>query len=108
MSTRPASLRALNLENIHAEGDAALRAADIDVISRPDALGEAELIEALRGVQILGLRSNTTVTAAVLDAAPDLLAIGAYCIGTNQIDVTAAARRGIAVFNAPFLSLIHI
>ncbi|MBK6873075.1 MAG: phosphoglycerate dehydrogenase [Kineosporiaceae bacterium] len=102
MSTRPASLRALNLENIHAEGDAALRAADIDVISRPDALGEAELIEALRGVQILGLRSNTTVTAAVLDAAPDLLAIGAYCIGTNQIDVTAAARRGIAVFNAPF------
>ncbi|MFN8078578.1 MAG: phosphoglycerate dehydrogenase [Kineosporiaceae bacterium] len=102
MSTRPASLRALNLENIHAEGDAALRAADIAVTSRPDALGEGELIEALQGVHVLGLRSNTTVTAAVLDAAPDLLAIGAYCIGTNQIDVTAAARRGIAVFNAPF------
>ena len=51
---------------------------------------------------LLGIRSNTTVSKRVLDAAPDLLAIGAYCIGTNQIDIAAAARRGIAVFNAPF------
>lgn len=102
MSTRPARLRALNLENIHAEGEAALRSAGFEVSALPDALAENQLIEALHGVHVLGIRSNTMVTEKVLDAAPDLLAIGAYCIGTNQIDLTAAARRGIAVFNAPF------
>ena len=63
---------------------------------------EAELIEALRGVQLLGIRSKTTVSESALEAAPELQAIGAFCIGTNQIDLAAAARRGIAVFNAPF------
>src|SRR5215203_6537117 len=54
------------------------------------------------GVQLLGIRSKTNVTRAVLDECPDLLAIGAFCIGTNQIDVAAASRNGTAVFNAPF------
>jgi len=101
-STRPAHLRALALENIHPEGAQVLGAGSFAVETRTDALGEAALIEALGGVHVLGLRSSTNVTSAVLDAAPDLLAIGAYCIGTNQIDTGAAARRGIAVFNAPF------
>ena len=51
---------------------------------------------------MLGIRSGTQVTERVLAAAPDLLAVGAFCIGVNQIDLAAASRRGIAVFNAPF------
>ena len=51
---------------------------------------------------MLGIRSNTKVTERVLDDAPDLLAVGCFCIGTNQIDLAAAAERGIAVFNAPY------
>jgi D-3-phosphoglycerate dehydrogenase len=51
---------------------------------------------------VLGIRSGTQVTERVLDAAPDLLAVGAFCIGVNQIDLAAASARGVAVFNAPF------
>ena len=51
---------------------------------------------------MVGLRSKTHITAKVLDAAPHLIAIGAFCIGTNQIDLVAASERGVAVFNAPF------
>jgi D-3-phosphoglycerate dehydrogenase len=65
-------------------------------------LHEAELVEALQGVAVLGIRSNTKVTRAVLDAAPDLRAIGCFCIGTNQVDLTRATELGIGVFNAPF------
>ena len=63
---------------------------------------EDELIAAIGDVQVLGIRSGTHVTERVLAAAPDLLAVGAFCIGVNQIDLAAASRRGIAVFNAPF------
>ncbi len=98
----PAPLRALHLENIHPDATPALSSVGFDVRSVPSAMDEDELIEALDGVQLLGIRSKTTVTERVLAAAPDLLAIGAFCIGTNQIDVAAAARAGIAVFNAPF------
>jgi D-3-phosphoglycerate dehydrogenase / 2-oxoglutarate reductase len=94
--------RALLLENIHPDASARLTKEGYDVESRPGALGEDELIEAIRGVGMLGIRSRTQVTERVLAAAPDLMAIGAFCIGTNQIDLAAASRRGIAVFNAPF------
>ncbi len=94
--------RALLLENIHSDAAWNLKDAGWDVERLDRALGEDELVERLDGVQLLGLRSNTTVTARVLDGAPDLLAIGAFCIGTNQIDLTTAAERGVAVFNAPF------
>ncbi len=60
------------------------------------------MIDALRDVQLLGIRSKTNVTENVLEATPDLMAIGAFCIGTNQVDLTAASRLGIPVFNAPF------
>jgi D-3-phosphoglycerate dehydrogenase len=53
-------------------------------------------------VSLLGIRSNTTVTPRVLEAAKDLLAVGCFCIGTNQVDLVDAAERGVAVFNAPF------
>src|ERR1700728_2177805 len=66
------------------------------------ALGEDELIEAAQGVSLLGIRSATQVTERGLPACPHRLAVGAFCIGTNQVDLTAAAKRGVAVFNAPF------
>ncbi len=72
------------------------------VETRPAALGEAELIKALDGVELLGIRSRTHITAKVLEAHPQLTAIGAFCIGTNQIDLSAAAACGVAVFNAPY------
>lgn len=99
--TKPA-LRALHVENIHRDGDAVLSGLGFEVTSIKGALDEDELIEALQGVQVLGIRSKTDVTQRVLAASPDLLAVGAYCIGTNQIDLAAATRAGVAVFNAPF------
>ena len=94
--------RALLLENIHSDAAWNLKDAGWDVERLDRALGEDELVERLADVQLLGLRSGTTVTSRVLDGAPDLLAIGAFCIGTNQIDLAAAADKGVAVFNAPF------
>jgi D-3-phosphoglycerate dehydrogenase len=94
--------RALLLENIHPDASARLTKAGFAVETRPRALGEDELIEAVRGFSLLGIRSQTQVTERVLAASPGLLAIGAFCIGTNQVDLGAAARRGVPVFNAPF------
>ncbi|MFI2752668.1 phosphoglycerate dehydrogenase [Cellulomonas sp. P22] len=95
-------LRALLLENLHPQARTILEAAGFEVTTRTGALDEAELVEALKGVNLLGIRSKTHVSEAALAAAPDLMAIGAYCIGTNQIDLQAAASRGVATFNAPF------
>ena len=95
-------MRALLLENIHPDASARLAKAGFEVDTLPRALGEDELIEAVRGVNVLGIRSTTHVTDRVLDQAKDLLAVGAFCIGTNQIDLSASSRRGVAVFNAPF------
>ena len=94
--------RALLLENIHSDAAWNLKDAGWDVERLDRALGEDELVQRLEDVQLLGVRSNTTVTARVLESAPDLLAVGAFCIGTNQIDLATAADRGVAVFNAPF------
>lgn len=66
------------------------------------ALEGKALAEAVRGVHLLGIRSRTEITEDVLEAADRLIAIGCFCIGTNQVDLRAAARRGVAVFNAPF------
>jgi D-3-phosphoglycerate dehydrogenase len=95
-------LKALLLENLHPLATKLLAEADVEVTSHAGALDADELGEALQGVHLLGIRSKTEVRADVLTAAPDLLAIGAFCIGTNQIDLTTAARQGVAVFNAPF------
>ncbi|MCG2797195.1 MAG: phosphoglycerate dehydrogenase [Cellulomonas sp.] len=94
--------KALLLENLHPHAHEILRTAGFEVVARTGALDESELIDALDGVEMLGIRSKTQVSAAVLAAAPDLQVVGAFCIGTNQIDLGAAARRGVAVFNAPF------
>ncbi|MFN6962678.1 MAG: phosphoglycerate dehydrogenase [Pyrinomonadaceae bacterium] len=65
------------------------------------AISEAELVKAVRDVHLVGIRSKTKITKNVIDAADKLLAIGAFCIGVNQIDLKAATERGVAVFNAP-------
>ncbi len=66
------------------------------------ALNENELIKELKNVHILGIRSKTTITDRVLQSAPKLQAIGCFCIGVNQVDVKAATKHGVAVFNAPY------
>jgi D-3-phosphoglycerate dehydrogenase len=95
--------RALLLENVHADADGALQAfgpLQVDRLSgSPDrALLEQEIATA----SVLGIRSRTQVDTALLDAAVQLQAVGCFCIGTNQVDLDAAAARGIPVFNAPF------
>jgi D-3-phosphoglycerate dehydrogenase len=100
--TNEGTMKALLLENIHPEGVRLLTERGIEVETLKGALDEAELIDALRGVTLLGIRSKTNVTKNVLEASPELQAIGAFCIGTNQVDLTTAARLGVPVFNAPF------
>jgi D-3-phosphoglycerate dehydrogenase len=95
-------VRALLLENIHPDAVSRLESEGCHVETAGGALDEAELIERIEGVHLLGIRSKTQVTARVLAAAPQLVAVGAFCIGTDQIDLTAAAGAGVAVFNAPF------
>ncbi|MDP9115828.1 MAG: phosphoglycerate dehydrogenase [Actinomycetota bacterium] len=90
------------LEQIHPDAEEILRAAGFEVESVSRGLDEDELIEALPGVSLLGIRSKTHITDRVLEAAPQLEGIGAFCIGTNQIDLDSASERGITVFNAPF------
>jgi D-3-phosphoglycerate dehydrogenase len=95
-------VRVLFLENIHPVAVERMRSEGYVVETLGRALDEDELIAKLDGVHLLGIRSKTQVSAAALAAAPHLRAIGAFCIGTDQIDLRAAAESGIAVFNAPF------
>jgi D-3-phosphoglycerate dehydrogenase / 2-oxoglutarate reductase len=95
-------VKALLLESIHPSATEVFDRAGIQVETRPGALSEEELVATLPGFSLLGIRSGTTLTARVFEEAPDLLAVGAFCIGTNQIDLPAAARAGIATFNAPY------
>ncbi|TFV49556.1 phosphoglycerate dehydrogenase [Blastococcus sp. TF02A-35] len=94
--------RALLLENIDPVAVELLSAAGYEVESVRGALDAADLTAALDGVDVLGIRSKTQVDADVLAQHPGLAAVGAFCIGTNQIDLTAAAAAGVAVFNAPY------
>lgn len=66
------------------------------------ALTEAELMDAIKDVHLLGIRSKTQITKKILDAAQKLQAIGCFCIGVNQVDLKAATKNGVAVFNAPY------
>lgn len=95
-------MKALLLENIHPSGIKLLSERGFEIEALPGALGEDDLIAALDGVDVLGVRSNTLVTPRVLAAAPRLRAVGAFCIGTNQIALDDATARGVAVFNAPY------
>ncbi|MBK6461594.1 MAG: phosphoglycerate dehydrogenase [Myxococcales bacterium] len=95
-------LRVLLLESIHPSSHEVFRSEAITVETAATALKEEELIERLRGVQLLGIRSKTRITPRVIEAATDLIGVGAFCIGTNQIALASAERAGVPVFNAPF------
>ncbi|MDQ3338596.1 MAG: phosphoglycerate dehydrogenase [Myxococcota bacterium] len=95
-------IKILLLENIHPVAKDAFAAEGFQVETVKGALSEAELVERIRDVHILGIRSKTRVTPPVLDEARRLLAIGAFCIGTNQINLKHANIRGVPAFNAPF------
>ncbi|RKP13243.1 hypothetical protein BJ684DRAFT_20252 [Piptocephalis cylindrospora] len=95
-------IRALLLENVNAAAVESFRAAGIDVEHHTKALPEAELREKLQTAHIVGIRSKTQLTASLIADAPNLIAIGCFCIGTNQVDLEAASAAGIAVFNSPF------
>ncbi|MFL5345386.1 MAG: phosphoglycerate dehydrogenase [Hyalangium sp.] len=95
-------LRVLLLENIHMSAEQLLTAEGFVVERVAGALKPEELAERLKGVHLLGIRSKTNVPESSLAHAESLLAIGAFCIGTNQIELTATNRHGIPCFNAPF------
>ena len=92
----------LLLENPHTIADETFLRYGYEVQRISGALDEDDLIAALADVDMLGIRSKTMVTERVLEASQHLTAVGTFSIGTNQIDLHAAAERGIAVFNAPY------
>ncbi len=94
-------MKVLLLENISAVAVSTFRDAGYDVESLKPALDERELIEKIRGISILGVRSKTRISPAVLAAAEKLIVVGAFCIGVDKIDRTGASERGVAVFNDP-------
>ena len=95
-------IKVLLLENVHAVAIEAFKREGFDVETHKGAMDEEELMEKIKGVSILGLRSKTNVTKKVLENADKLIIIGAFCIGTNQIDLKTCTEKGIAVFNAPY------
>jgi len=96
-------IKILLLENISDSAVEELKQSGYAEIRRlSGALSEADLIREIKAVHILGIRSKTQITENVIEKADKLLAIGAFCIGINQINLKAATRRGIAVFNAPY------
>lgn len=97
-------IKALLLENLHPDAKAAFEEEGYQVETIPGALDEAELIEKIKDVHILGIRSKTNVTRKVLEHpnASKLMSVGAFCIGTNQIDLNVCNERGIVAFNAPY------
>src|ERR1700694_3711342 len=94
-------LKVLLLENISGVAASQFEEAGFEVESLNGALAERELIEKVCGTSILGTRSKTQVTAAVLDAAPELVSVGAFWIGVGKIDRAGAGEGGVAVFNDP-------
>ena len=95
-------IKILLLENISDAAVEELRVSGYgDVKKINGALSEAELIKAVKGVHLIGIRSKTQITKNVIGAADKLLAIGCFCIGVNQVDLKAATAKGVAVFNAP-------
>lgn len=95
-------INVLLLENIHPKAIEMLKDEGYNVEVYPAGMDEEELSERIKNVSILGIRSKTQITKKVLENANRLIAIGAFCIGTNQIDLDECSRKGIIVFNAPF------
>lgn len=95
--------RIVLLENIHPSASAVFKSVGYtDIVSHASALAPDELRAVIKGAQVLGIRSRTSLDAGLIESAPELRAIGCFCIGTNQVDVESALMHGIPVFNAPF------
>jgi len=90
------------VESIHAAADAPLREAGFDIERLSGSPGPAELGALMRRATVVGLRSKTQLRAALLESVGPLAAVGCFCIGTDQVDLAAAARSGVPVFNSPF------
>ena len=91
------------LENVHESAHEIFRSQGFNIEAVPRALKEDELVARLsEGIHILGIRSKTHVTRRALEAGKRLLSVGAFCIGTNQLDLDAAKQCGVPIFNAPF------
>lgn len=96
-------LKILLLEGVHPSAERIFRDAGYQNIETvKTALTGEELKSRLEGVHFLGIRSRTTLTRDIFEAADKLVAVGCYCIGTNQVDLTAATEHGVVVFNAPY------
>jgi D-3-phosphoglycerate dehydrogenase len=95
-------LEVLLLENVHPSAIEIFRTAGFRVETITGSIKEDELCKRVASTHVLGIRSKTQITERVLHAAPKLLSLGCFCIGTNQVDLVAANARGVPVFNAPF------
>ncbi|SHK29019.1 D-3-phosphoglycerate dehydrogenase [Maribacter aquivivus] len=95
-------IKVLLLENVHTAAFDNLSEDGFSVELIKHSLSEEELLEKIKGVHVLGIRSKTQVTQTILDAADKLLVVGAFCIGTTQIDLETAKKKGVVVFNAPY------
>ena len=95
-------IKILLLENVHSDAFSKLSADGFSVETVSKSLSEDELIEKIKDVHVLGIRSKTNVTQRVVDAAEKLMVVSAFCIGTKQIDLEACKENGIVVFNAPY------
>ncbi|KAF7862826.1 uncharacterized protein EAF02_010375 [Botrytis sinoallii] len=96
------NIKILLLENVNQSGKDILTGQGYQVESLKSSLPEAELIEKIRDVHVIGIRSKTKLNEKVLREAKNLIVVGCFCIGTNQVDLDYAAAHGIAVFNSPF------
>ena len=102
-SLQKSKIKFLLLEGVHQSAvDALAKAGYTNVVTYPKALPTEDLKQEIKDAHFVGIRSRTQLSADVLDAAERLVAIGCFCIGTNQVDLEAAARKGVPVFNAPF------
>ena len=94
--------KAVLLEDPHQVADEVFTGYDIEVERVKGALEEDALIERLQDADIVGIRSKTHVTSRVISSCPRLKVVGCFCIGTNQVDLSAATKAGVTVFNAPY------
>ena len=102
-SLEKSKIKILLLEGVHQSAVDNFHNAGYENIEHlPTSLDEESLIEKIRDVHFIGIRSRTQLTERVFEAAEKLVGVGCFCIGTNQVDLDAALKRGIAVFNAPY------
>ncbi len=102
MVTKNEKIRILLLENIHPVAVERLREEGFEVTTEKASLSEEDLIKIISQFQVIGIRSKTNLTKKIMDQSKNLLAVGAFCIGTNQIDLVTANKNGTPVFNAPY------